>query len=295
MRYAVSLDIGGTKIHSIAVEWNKDFAKTKKIPRIIKSRRFPIQNNDDAHKFYQEIVDEISSMLEEFGKRDVARIGVGIAGPLTRKKYILDAPNLPLSNFPIRARLASKFNMPVYVDNDANCFTWAEHMFGAGRGSESTVGITLGTGVGGGLVFNHNGEPILWQGYHGSAGEVGHMILGNGESSFENLCSSKATYLWRNSDPQGAAQRAEEGDMEFVDAYKRFGFWLGVAIANLININNPQTVVIGGSIARSWHLFEEEMLKSVESYVVSAQAKKTKIVRAKLGDEAGALGAAYLI
>lgn len=143
-------------------------------------------------------------------------------------------------------------------------------------------------------MFDIKGTPMIWEGFHGSAGEIGHMILGESASSFTQLCSSQASYLWRNQDPLGAAAKAEAGDVEAKEAYRRFGFWLGVAVSNLINIINPETVVIGGSIAKSSNLFEKDMQKGVEEHVSFPHAKKTKITFSKLGDEGGALGAAYL-
>ena len=143
-------------------------------------------------------------------------------------------------------------------------------------------------------MLDRDGEAFLWDGYHGGAAEIGHMIL-DGERSFEDLCSSRSQYLWKGRDPMAIEQEARAGNKEYQDVYKKFGFWLGVGVANVVNVLNPEVVVIGGSISNAWPLFEKEMHKSVYKYILSTQAKKTKIVRAKLGDDAGALGAAYLI
>ena len=294
MKYVIGLDIGGTKIHSVVAEWDKNFLSTRKLPKIVKSRRENVQNKKSANKFFGEIIDEVESLLEEFGRKNVARIGVGIAGPLNKDKVTLNPPNLPLKNFPTLARLQENFDLSVYVDNDANCFTWAEHLFGAARSASSTVGITLGTGVGGGIVFDIEGKALLYDGYHGSAAEIGHMILDKGRS-FEDLCSSKARYLWDGRDPLSIEQRARAGDGPSREIYKKYGFWLGVGIANVVNVVNPEIVVVGGSLVKAWDLFEAEMHRTAKKYIVSSLAKKTKIVRAKLGDDAGALGAAYLI
>ena len=293
-KYAIGLDVGGTKIHAIIAEWDKDFLDTRKTPKIIQSRRIAVQSKKSAERFFSEITGEISRLIKEFGKNDIARVGVGIAGPLSRDKVILNPLNLPFKNFPILKNLKEKFGPRVYVDNDANCFAWAEHLFGAAAAASSSVGITLGTGLGGGIVLDLNGESILYDGYHGSAGEVGHMII-DGKKTFEELCSSRARHLWKDGNALRVQRLAESGDKKAQEAYKEYGFWLGVGIANIINTLNPQIIVIGGSISKAWEFFEEDMRASRERYIISPLAKKTKIVRAKLGDDAGALGAAYLL
>jgi glucokinase len=296
MKYAIGLDVGGTKIHSVVAEWDKDFLRTRKVPKILQSRRVAIKNKRSESKFFGEIIGEISEHLAEFGKNNVARVGVGIAGPLSKEKVSLPSANLPLKNFPTLATLKRKFSVPVYVDNDANCFAWAEHLFGAAAGSSSTVGVTLGTGVGGGIVLEQ-GEtptPFLWEGYRGSAAEIGDMIL-DGKHSFEDLCSSHAQYLWHGEEPIVVERRAFDGDKKAKATYAEYGRWLGVGIANIVSVLDPEFVVVGGSIAKAWPLFRKEMQRTAKKYIFSTLSKKIKIVRAKLGDDAGAIGAAYLL
>ena len=91
MKYAIGIDIGGTKIHSIVAEWDKHFLKKRELPRIVKSKRFPIENREDRKLFFREITQEIDSLLEEFRKSTLKRIGVGIAGPLTKNKFLLNS------------------------------------------------------------------------------------------------------------------------------------------------------------------------------------------------------------
>lgn len=293
MKYAIGLDVGGTKIHTIIAEWNKNFLDARKLPKIVKSNRVKVQNKKNADKFFGEIIREVNSLINEFGEKNIARIGVGIAGPITKEKVTLYSPNIPLKNFPTLSRLKENFRLPIYLGNDANCFAWAEHLFGAASRASSTVGITLGTGVGGGIVLDCNGKPFLWEGYYGGAAEIGHMIL-DGEHDFEYLCSSHAQYLWKGGDPLSIELKARKGDKNSKEIYNKYGFWLGVGVANIVNVLEPQVVVIGGSIAKAWDLFEKDMHATAEKYIISSLAKKTKIVQAKLGDDAGALGAAYL-
>lgn len=301
MKYAIGLDVGGTKIHTVIAEWDKNFLGARRLPKILKSRRIQIEGKKDWRRFFQEIIDEIKGSLEEVGEKKVERIGVGMAGPLSKDKVLLNPPNTPFRNFPILRKLTLHFQVPVYVDNDARCFTWGEHLFGAGRNASSTAGITIGTGIGGGIVFAFGGKPLLWDGEHGSAGEIGEMILdgsgslGQGPMSFELLCSSRAHHFWKDGNALAVEQKARAGDTEAQEIYQRFGFWLGIGVANIVNVVNPEIVVVGGSIAKAWDLFEQDMNKAAETYIISSLAKKTKIVRAKLGDDAGALGAAYLL
>lgn len=294
MKYAIGLDVGGTKIHTVIVEWDKNFLRARKAPRILKSRRIQIENKKDSGKFFQEIVREIEISIKEVGEKNVERVGVGIAGPLNKDKVVLNPANIPFRNFPILRRLASRFSIPLYVDNDANCFTWGEYLFGAGRNAVSIAGITLGTGVGGGIVLDCRGNPLLWDGHYGGAAEVGNMIL-DGEHDFEYLCSSHAQYLWKGRDPRIIEDEARRGDKKAQEAYRIFGFWLGVGIANIVSVIEPEMIVIGGSLSKAWDVFFEAMEKSSRAYILSPEAKKTKIIRAKLQDDAGALGAAYLL
>lgn len=292
-KYAIGFDIGGTKIHTVIAEWDKNFLGARKLPKVLTSRRAQVESKKDRKKFFQEIVAKIELAVKEVGEKNVERIGVGVAGPLSKDKVILNPANIPFHNFPILRRLASRFSIPLYVDNDANCFAWGEYLFGAGRNASSIVGITLGTGVGGGIVLDCRGNPLLWDGNYGGAAEVGNIIL-DGEHDFEYLCSSHAQYLWKGKDPRIIEDEARRGDKKAQEAYRIFGFWLGVGIANIVNVIEPEMIVIGGSLSKAWDVFYKAMEKSSRTYILSTQAKKTKIVRAKLGDDAGALGAAYL-
>jgi glucokinase len=120
------------------------------------------------------------------------------------------------------------------------------------------------------------------------------MIL-DGEHTFEYLCSSHAQYLWNGEDPLDVEIKARKGDKSSKEIYNKFGFWVGVGVANIVNVMEPESVVIGGGLSKAWDLFETAMLETARKYIGSTEAKKVKIVRAKLGDDAGAVGAAYLV
>ncbi|MFN2364694.1 MAG: ROK family protein [Halarsenatibacteraceae bacterium] len=308
--YFVGVDLGGTKIlTAVADQKGNILADVKVATEVEKGEEYII---NDIGKSIRSVVADAELNLKE-----IKRVGVGSPGPLSIKKGIVyETSNLPFENFPIVEMLKSKINIPVILENDANAAALGEKLFGSGIDSKVMVYITISTGIGGGLIF---GEKV----FHGSndgAGEVGHMIiepsgpscgLGQHEGCLEAMASGTAiirnikTELRNNPDKwlkkydgkiedingHDIARAAREGDELAKEVYQEAGKYLGIGVANLINLFNPDTIVFGGGVMNAKELFWNEMVKSVEKNALSASANDCEFLEAVLGDNTGVVGA----
>ena len=263
-KYIIGIDIGGSKIIAALVKSGKIFYKLK-IP---------------TPKSRKEFCDELRIIIERLIKEtsepgNIKKIGCGIAGVIDMKNGVIsNAPNLKfLNNFNIKKWLRKEFRSDVRVDNDARCFLRAEYMFGAGRGYKNLVGITFGTGVGGGIIVN--GKLIY--GANDSAGELGHMMMDEGKD-LETLTVKQARRLKFSK-----------------TAIEKFKKNLNIGLANIINILDPEVTIIGGGAAKNAKNFLSKAKTEAAKFIVSPKSRKNvKILIGKLGDNAGAIGAAAL-
>lgn len=238
---------------------------------------------------------------------EVVAASIMVPGAVDAEKaVVVAAPNLPsLINFPFKAELQRRLGWPVMLENDANAAAVGEMWLGAARGCSNVVSVTLGTGVGGGVI--HDGK--LWRGSHGSAGEIGHTTV-DPFSGLKCKCGNtgclelfaSATAIVRMAREQGMdAVNAEKvyeagrsGDETALSVFNRFGMYLGIGLANLINLIDPQVIVITGGAVNGWDLFASEMYRQVEERAFRATAQQVRIARSECGDNAGLLGAARL-
>ncbi|HSE34448.1 MAG TPA: ROK family protein [Pyrinomonadaceae bacterium] len=247
---------------------------------------------------------------------EVIAASVMVPGTVDKAKaVVVQAPNLPcLYNFPLKQALENEFGRTVVLENDANAAAMGEAWLGAARGCRNIVCITLGTGVGGGVIL----DGRLWRGSDGSAGEIGHTTIepfsglyckcGN-EGCLEMFASARSIVRMASENlprfPQSAlhgqtitAKRIYElgleGDELALAVFERMGTYLGIAVANLINLLNPEIIVIGGGVANGWSLFEGSMQKQIAARAFKSQLGKVRVVSAGCGDNAGLLGAARL-
>ncbi len=290
----IGLDIGGTKIQSGLVTANG---------RIVARYRAATPTKGGA----KALMTEIEKALVEVWTPRVKSIGIGIAGLVDAKKGVfLGGPNLPPSfrNIPLAARLKRRYKVPVRVDNDARCFTLGEARFGAAKGQKNVIGLTIGTGIGGGLVMN--GQII--RGRDNSAGEVGHLTLdlcspcvcGCGQSGhLEALASGTAIAGYyrqltgRRIPAREVEERSRRGEKAAAKAVETAGAWLGLGIANLALVLDPDMIVIGGGASRS-RLLWPALRRTFRGSVLYPRLRTIPIVRAELGDDANLVGAASL-
>jgi glucokinase len=215
----------------------------------------------------------------------------------------------------LTAALTAELNRPAILENDANAAAIGEMWQGAGRGRRTIVCVTLGTGVGGGIIL----DGKLWRGVNDSAAEIGHMCV-DPFGGVACMCGSRgclevyasATAIVRMTrearprHPNSVLQAKQDltsekiyraglaGDELALEVFRRMGVYLGIGLANLINILNPEMIVIGGGVVNGWDLFAKHMNREVAERAFPLPAAEVKIVPAKCGDDAGLLGAAHL-
>jgi glucokinase len=284
MRNIIGVDLGGTNIKTALINLDG---------KIIKRYETKTRVNKGSVILINNIIDSI----EKVKIKNIAGIGIGSPGPLNYKTgTVLKPVNLPFRNVPLRKIIQNKFETKVFLDNDANCFTLGEAVFGSGRKYEDVVGITLGTGIGGGIVIN---KKI----YHGrnNAAELGHTTInydgpksrcGNHGCIETHVGARGITRIFdKKSEPHSIQKLALKGNKKAIETYKKMGYYLGIGLANIIYALDPDVMVIGGKISNSWKLFSKSMNQTIKKRYFS---KPCPIVKSKLKD-AGVLGAGALV
>jgi len=308
----IGIDLGGTKIFTglinaageiIAQDYRK--TKAKRGPDVVVSR----------------LIDSARQVMQNAGvpAGEVQAVGIGAPGPVDPAEgVVISPPNLPGWNrVPLQDLIETTLGIPTFLENDANAAALGEHRFGAGRGSKDMIYITVSTGIGGGFILN--GE--LYHGADGVAAEVGHTtIIPNGphcgcgnRGCLEAVASGTAIaregreLLLRNvptliaelaeGDPEAVsaklvAQAARQGDSEAQEIINEAMSYLGVGVANLVNLLNPELVVIGGSLTKMGETLFDPVRRAVKRRAFPIAAQRVRIVPAELGDRVGALGAA---
>ena len=228
------------------------------------------QNSEDPMDAVRLMMDLIGPMLDD----RVRGIGVGVPGLVNRDWGIVyDVLNIPnWKEIPLKAILEEKFKVPVYIDNDANCFAMGEYRYGAESGQSDMVGITLGTGMGAGIVK----DGSLIADAHGCSGEFGTMAYLDG--IYENYTSGMYFKMKYGKTGEEVAEKARSGDPWAVQAYREMGEHLGVAIQTIIMAVDPPLVVIGGSVARSRELFEDAMWESIRKIPFPSVLENFRVV-----------------
>jgi len=262
-------------------------------------------------------VRECEVHAKQNGGRRISAVSVVVPGTVNVDRgIVVKAPNLSaLDGFHLSEQLTSQLGYSSVLENDANAAAVGEMWMGAGRGRSAIVCVTLGTGVGGGIILN--GE--LWRGVDGAAAEIGHMCVDpfggvactcGSRGCLEVFASATAIVrMTREASPRypdsvlhaSDSLTAEtifaaglDGDELALEIFRRMGVYLGIGLANLINILNPEMIVIGGGVVNGWDLFAKDMVQQVEERAFPLLAARVKIERAKCGDDAGLLGAARL-
>ena len=251
----------------------------------------------------------------------VAAVGFGIPCLIDQTRGIaVMAVNLPIAGVPFADLMVERLGLPVFVDNDANAAMLAEWRYGAAQGASDAAMLTLGTGIGGGLVVG----GALQRGSQGAGAELGHMVVqadgppcqGNcpNRGCLEAMCSGtalarEATKIARGRPDSGlgralgagreingplVTELAHDGDSAAIDAIALIGRWLGVGIANLVNMLNPDVVVVGGGVIAAGELLLEPARAEVAERALSPSKEHVRIVPTRFGAESGMLGAAAL-
>ena len=238
-----------------------------------------------ADKIIQLIIENITAVMNN----EVQAIGIGIPSLLNREEGIVyDVQNISSwKKVPLKSILENRFNIPVHLDNDANCFALGERIYGDGQDIDNFVGLTLGTGVGSGIIKN----GILMQDENCGSGEFGSIPYLNG--TYEDYCSGKFFKSNYNCKGEDLFNKAMLGDSEAQDAFKTFGVHLGNAIKTIMFAVDPKMIVIGGSIVKANNLFGHSMLTTISSFPYSRSINGLKICYSGLVNPA-ILGASAL-
>lgn len=311
--YRIGIDVGGTGIQSgIVTEDGK----------IIEKVSIRTQIDLPFEKQIRLLAESLKDLISRAGLQedDIASIGVGIPGIADAKTGdIIKCTNMNWHNLPFRKELQKWINKPVLIDNDANVAALAESVAGVSAGSSSSVFITIGTGIGSGIILNGK----IWSGAHGIGGEFGHTIIrldgdectcGN-HGCLERYCAANALIRMAkeniNAHPdslilkyvgndagkinaKAVIDAARENDAYAVEVYDYYTSCLAQAIANLINFLDPEIIAIGGGVSKAGSFLLDPIREKVSHYVLFDTLPMPKIELAKLGPEAGIIGAAML-
>ncbi len=305
MGVTIAVDVGGTYIR--AATYPEEQIKPVQLQRTTTHapRSTPLDQLETL----------IASVFPQGQKVDA--ISVAAPGPLNPYEGIIyRAPNIPeWENLPLREHLQRRFNVPVFLGNDANLAALGEWLYGVGKGHHHLIYITVSTGIGAGVII----EDRLLQGNRGLAAEMGHItVLPNGplcgcgqRGHLEAVASGPAIVRWveqeisqgsfssligeKNITAKKIAQAAQSGDSLAIAALQRAGFFLGQALADFLHIFNPSLVIIGGGVSQSGELLFSPMMKALKEHVMSPQYLHGLIVtQASFGDEVVLIGALAL-
>lgn len=295
-KIVVAMDLGGT---------NMRFATVRPDGRIVASHRRRTPKTDTA-TVVSSIVAGFAKVIELSNTRTPLALAAAVPTTSSTPSGVLSKlPNLPaLDNFALGDLLRSEFRAPVLVVNDATSATIGENWLGASKGAKNVIGLTLGTGVGGGLIID--GRPHT--GANGSAGELGHICIeptgppcGCGSNGcLEQYVSGTAFVRMANDARLKVATSKDvfslacKGNKRAVEVLGLAGRALGIALSSLVNVLNPDRIVIGGGVSKAWQFLRPQVLSEVEARAFEIPASHVTIVRAKLGDRAGVLGAARI-
>ncbi len=286
MKKYLGLDIGGTKCAVVLGDEQGN---------VLNKIRF---DTTDFNSTLNSLLNACETLFEE----SVVSIGVSCGGPLNSKKgIIMSPPNLPgWDDVHIVEILQNKFNRPAFLKNDADACAIAEWLWGSAKNYNNAVFLTFGTGMGAGLILN--GKP--YSGASDMAGEVGHIRLYDGghigygkRGSFEGYCSGGGIAQYGYGSAKEVAEKARSGDKKAIEIYNKVGCDLGKGLAYIIDILNPEVIVIGSIYTRARDLIDKSMYETLEKECLSYSLDAVKILPATLGDEIGdkaALGVARL-
>lgn len=300
----IGVDLGGTNLRTALL--TKDGA-------VLEKHKESSRASDGHEKVLQRLIENIKRLRDRCARDgfELTAVGVGAPGVIDIERgVVVKSPNFPdWNNLPLKSELEGVLQVPVFIENDANAAALGEQWRGAGKGIGSMILITLGTGVGGGIVL----EGRIWHGADGMAGEIGHMtVLPEGRTcgcgnagclemyaSARGITKNYHEALARQGQraPSEVTSRmvfdaAQRGDETALGAMREMGRFLGIGIANLVNIFNPEMVVIGGGVREAWPLFIETTRAEVQKRAFAVPARRVKLVPSELGDDAGMVGAA---
>jgi glucokinase len=314
MKYIIGIDLGGTNIKAGLVKADTG--------EVVTSTSIKTESEKGIEDTFSRIANLVETILKENGieKSNVQGVGMGIPGPVMHQAVVGFFANFPWEkDVDAKALLEGKIGIPVKVDNDVNVIAAGEAWLGAAKGYKNVVCLALGTGVGGGIIINGN----LVDGFRGAGGEIGHMVVeadgklcGCGHKGcLETYCSAtgiireatsrltvnKKNKVWELIDgditkleAKHVFDAAKAGDEFAIDLVNYLVKYLAIGIGNLMNIVNPEAIVIGGGVALAGDILFNPLKEEIKKTALAVAINGVKIVPAVLGNDAGVVGAAAL-
>jgi len=307
----IGIDLGGTKILTAVADDNGEIIARVKLATETELGQERIKKN--IFKSIYKVLEKTDIKIEK-----IKSIGIGSPGPLNVEKGIIyESANLPIKNMEIVELIEEETGVNTYLQNDANTAALGEKVFGAGKEADDLLYITISTGVGGGIIINGK----IYYGHTGNAGEIGHMTVdptgpqcgcGNygclesfssgtaiknmAKKAIENDESTLIKKLARDKKLSAklVAKAAEKGDQKALDIFAKAGYYLGIGIANLVNIFNPEMIILGGGVLKAKEYFLDRAKEEFKKRALKAPADIVKIKEAVLEDEIGVKGAIAL-
>lgn len=313
-KYRIGVDIGGTNVKIALVDFDG---------KIIYSNTVPTRAEMGYEAGVNNIKQAIKELMQETGEsaKTIEAIGFGLPGQIDYKNGIVkNLPNIPgWVNIPLAKIIEDEFSIPTRLDNDVRCAALGELNFGAGKGCENLICITVGTGIGSGIVLNGK----LVRGASNAAGEIGHIkmdmtggpLCGCGDyGCFEAYASGpaivtmakeyisggkSAKYKEMATDgiitPYIVAQAALQGDAVSIQIFKQMGKIIGTGLASVVNLLNPEKIIIGGGVADAGSILLDPIKATIADRAMPIQASAVQVVPAQLANTAGVIGASLLI
>jgi glucokinase len=291
----IGVDLGGTKIAAGAIDRRGAITARRERPT-------PTSSEDELLAVLDELVEQISAEVD-----GIDALGFGIPSTIDQRSgRAVSSVHVPLTDLDFRSRMGERFRLPVAIDNDGNAAAIAEWRLGAGAGARDMIMLTLGTGIGGGLILD--GKP--YRGSVGAGAELGHMVLKYdgppcqgacpGRGHFEALVSGSAadavarSVVSPHATGRDLVRLAYGDDARAREALAGFGRILGAGLASLVNVFNPEVIVLGGGFGEAGELLFEPARELVAREALSPARELVRIVPAQLGAEAGLIGAGLI-
>lgn len=263
----IGIDLGGTNVRAALVDGHK----------IIKKEKMPCPSKGTC----EEVIEALASLIGKVMTEEVESIGIGVPSVVdTKRGIVYNVANIPSwKEVHLKEIFEKRFGIPVYVNNDSNCFTLGESLFGYGQGYDNMVGVTLGTGVGSGIIINGK----LYEGRNAGAGEIGSLPYL--DKDFESYCSTPF-FVSKGTSGAELAAKAESGDAEAAALWDEFGENLGELAKAIMFAYDPDAIVFGGGIAAGHPHFESAMNKRIATFPYPETVAGIKIFFSQDGDMA---------
>lgn len=308
--YCFGVDVGGTTVKIGLIRTNGE---------IVEKWEVPTDTSNNGENILADVCASLDEKMEQWSMtpNDIEGVGIGLPGPVLANGTVLNCVNLGWGTFNVAEKMSQMFHgVPVKADNDANVAALGEDWLGAGKGFDSIVMLTLGTGVGGGVVINNR----IVQGFNGGAGEVGHITVNEDETEecgcgrkgcLEQYCSATGVvrlakkYMETHGEPTKMREHnplacrdvfnlAKEGDEASIEVVKQMSEYMGKGLGIIASVVNPQAFVIGGGVSKAG----QYLIDNIEGYYRDncfGPCSNAEVKLAELGNDAGIIGAAALV